>query len=96
MADINPGDVVRVSTSPGFKNAAGVLTDPTAVTLRWRIHQDETEWVYGTDEEVAKDSTGLYHADIPVTVAGPYWFRWEGTGAVKAAEEGSFRAVTKF
>jgi hypothetical protein len=98
MSEINPGDVVTVSTSPGFKNAAGVLADPTTVTLKWRVFSDDdlTTWVYGTDSQVVKDSTGLYHADIPVTKAGRHYFRWEGDGTVTAAEEGSFLAVTKF
>lgn len=96
--EINPGDVVRVSTSPGFKNAAGVLTDPTTVSLEWRVFSDDdvTTWVFPTNAEIQKDSTGLYHADIPVTKAGVHTFRWIGDGVVNAAEEGSFRAVTKF
>lgn len=98
MSKINPGDVVRVSTTPGFANAAGTLVDPTVVRLRWRVFSDgdETTWVYGTDLEIVRDSTGLYHADIPIAEAGTHYFRWEGTGAVTAAEENSFRAVTSF
>lgn len=98
MSAINPGDVVRVSTTPGFKNAVGALVDPTAVRLVWRVFSDgaRTTWVYGTDPQIARDSVGLYHADIPITLAGTYYFRWEGTGAVVAAEESSFKSVTKF
>lgn len=95
---INPGDVVRVSTTPGFKNAAGALVDPTVVRLRWRVFSDgdDTTWVYGVDSEIVRDSIGLYHGDIPVTVKGTHYFRWEGTGAVTAAEESSFLSVTRF
>ena len=97
MADINPGDIVRVVTTPGFKNAAGTLTDPTTVSLRWRVAGGlETTWVYGTDAEVVKDSVGVYHADIPVIAAGLHYFRWKGTGAVTAAEEGTFTVATSF
>lgn len=97
MADqINPGDVVRVSTTPGFHDADGDLADPTVVKLVWLIHDEETTWVFGTDEEIVQDSTGLYHADIPVTAVGTYRFRWEGSGSLVAAEEGSFRSTSRF
>ncbi len=98
MSDINTGDVVRVSTTPGFKNALGALTDPTTVRLLWRVYSngDLTTWVYGVDAEIVRDSIGLFHADIPITEAGTHSFRWEGDGTVTAAEEGQFRSTTRF
>lgn len=97
MSDINPGDVVRVTTSPGFTNSSGVVADPTTVTLKWFLHGGTvTTWVFGTDDEVVKDSTGIYHADIPVSAEGVHYYRWEGTGTVAAAEEGYFTAGTYF
>jgi hypothetical protein len=93
---IYPGSVVRVTNAPGFKNAAGVLTDPTLVKLRWRRHgESETEWLV-TAGQVIKDSVGLYHADITVAEPGLHYFRWEGTGAVVAAAEGTFSAQSSF
>lgn len=97
MSQINPGDMVRVSTLPGFTNDAGALADPTTVTLRWRVAGGtETAWVFGVDSQVVRDSIGLYHADIPVVAVGLHYFRWEGTGTVVAAEEGTFSATTWF
>jgi hypothetical protein len=97
MAEINTGDIVRVATTPGFVNAAGALTDPTVVRLRWRVAGGtETTWIYLTDSQVVKDSVGVYHADIPVIAAGLHYFRWEGTGTVTAAEESTFNVVTSF
>jgi len=106
---IYPGDIVTVRTNDpavagsGFKNAAGALADPTTVTLKWGYASSATAqatsvttWLYGTDSQVVKDGTGVYHADIPVTRAGIHRFRWVGTGAVAAASEGSFIAVTEF
>jgi hypothetical protein len=82
MADlINPGDIVRVATTPGFKNLAGTLTDPTGVSLLWRVAGGATTtWVYPTDAEIVRDSVGVFHADIPVTLPGLHYFRWVGTG----------------
>ena len=94
---INPGDLVRVSTAPGFKNAAGALADPTTVKLRWKRHGEaETLWTYLTDSQVVRDSIGLFHADIPVAEPGLHYFRWEGTGSVTAAEEGTFSVESNF
>jgi hypothetical protein len=95
MTEINPGDVRRVSGS--FTNPAGMATDPTTISVRWRHHRGtETTWVYGTDTQVVRDSAGVFHADIPITVSGLYYYKFEGTGAVQAAEEGTFLAETFF
>ena len=94
MAEINPGDLVRIAGS--FTNAAGAAADPTSVTLRVRCHADS---VYTT--EITNDSVGSYHYDYTVPSIGKakrrtIYYRWEGTGAVQAVEEGSFVAVTRF
>ena len=100
MADINPGDIVRVSTAPGFKDLAGVLTDPTTVRLLWRRHGEATTtwtWTSGSPgPNIVRDSVGLFHADITVVEPGLHYFRWEGTGAVVAAEENTFSVGSYF
>ena len=100
MSDINPGDVVRVSTSPGFTTTAGVLTDPTTVTLLWRRAGDATTtWTWtaavpGTN--IVRDSVGVFRADITVVKPGLHYYRWAGTGAIAASEESTFTAVSNF
>ncbi|HSW43830.1 MAG TPA: hypothetical protein VLM76_15135 [Patescibacteria group bacterium] len=97
MDEINPGDIVRVTTTPGFTNAAGVLTDPTTVRFRWRAPDGrETTWTHGIGTEVVKLGIGLYEAHVPVTLPGLHFVRWEGTGPVTAAAEGTFSVVTHF
>ena len=93
MAHINPGDAVRLSTI--FTDAAGVVADPTTVTLRVRPPGvAETVYVYLTDAELIKDSTGNYHLDYVVpattTAEATFHYQWEGTGAVQAVEPGTF------
>ncbi len=104
MADINAGDVVRVATYSGtvavpvggFKNSAGVLADPTLVRLLWKRHGEaETIWLVAAGQ-IVKDAVGLYRADITVVEPGLHYYRWEGTGAVVAAEEGTFSAGSYF
>jgi hypothetical protein len=83
-------NVVRVSVT--FKDAAGVLADPTTVKLRVKIGSAEpSEYVYGTDSEVMRDSAGLYHADLAVNAPGTWRYKWLGTGTVTAADENSFK-----
>lgn len=95
---INPGDIVRVSTDPAFTDEDGDATDPDTVIVRWRVGRNgtETRWVYGTDAEVIRDDEGIYHADIEVNERGLYYYRWEGTGAVHAAEESTFKSSGYF
>lgn len=83
-----PGDTVTLDTT--FK-VDDVLTDPTAVTLTVRAPDGtQTAYVYLTDAEVVKDSTGTYHADIVVDAAGIWAWEWEGTGAAAGVDEGTF------
>jgi len=103
MTDLFVGGIIRVTTTPGFMNAAGTLTDPTAVHLEWGYATSAsapatsvTKWVYGVDSQIVKESTGLYHADIPLARSGRLRYRWEGTGAVTAAAEGFVDVVTEF
>jgi len=93
---INPGDLVRVTNGAGFTNAAGALADPTTVRLKWRRFDAVTTWTYGVDSQVVKDSTGVYHADIPVVDVGTHYLRGEGTGSIVAVEEGSFFVASDF
>jgi hypothetical protein len=91
------GGQVTVATVPGFKNGAGVAADPTTVRLRWKsVGGTEVVLTYGVDAAVVKDGTGVYHADITPVASGPHVFRWEGTGAVVAAAEGTFSVWTYF
>jgi uncharacterized protein YfaS (alpha-2-macroglobulin family) len=83
------GDAPRAIAE--FRDFAGVLTDPTTVTVKVR-KSDGTNFtkVYVTDSEVIKESTGIYHIDIATDVHGVWTIRWEGTGTVKAAIEQRF------
>lgn len=96
MADINVGSLERVSVT--FTGTNGAVADPTAVTCRYRSPAGtETSLTYGVDGSLVKDSTGVYHVDIPCTVAGIWRARFAGTGAVVAAAEDSFTvALTYF
>lgn len=68
-------------------SVAGVLTDPTTVTLKVRDPAG-TETTYTlAGATVTKASTGVYYRDVALSVAGRWVFRWLGTGTVPAAVE---------
>lgn len=83
------GDLVHITAD--FTNQAGSPTDPTAVICKIKTPGGTvTTYTYGTDPEIVKDSVGSYHLDHIATQEGTYKYRWEGTGAVQAAEDGRF------
>jgi hypothetical protein len=89
MANVYAKDnLVRIST---VFTLAGVSTDPSTVRAMYKDPNNVvTTLTYGTDAALVKDSIGTYHVDIPVTTAGNWWYRFEGTGACVAANEGEF------
>jgi hypothetical protein len=81
-----------IALTANFQSAAGSDVDPTTVTIRvmdpWGT---ETSYVYGTDDEVVKDSVGDYTATITPDSAGRWHFRWQTTGTnLVIASEGDF------
>jgi hypothetical protein len=95
MADYTLGTPVRVIAT---WKVDGVLTDPTAVILRYR-HSTKPETVDTFGEPgsiVVKDSAGTFYADIDPDEPGTWLFRWEGTGPAKGATEGSFTVKSIF
>jgi hypothetical protein len=80
------GDVARCTLT--FRTvlpdgSQGAITDPTTVTAKVRTPAGaETSYVFGVASELVKDSTGIYHIDVPCLVSGKYVVRGIGTGAV--------------
>ena len=71
-------------------------TDPTTISLIIKAPSGaETTYTY-SGGQVIKDSTGVYHYDLPLTAAGKWSYRWIGTGTVVTATESSFLVVTNF
>jgi len=69
----------------------GVLTDPSALTVKYRDPGGNvTTKVFGTDAEVVNDDVGIYHIDIHTDEKGEWAVRWVGTGEASGATEYSF------
>jgi len=90
MSDI--GDTLRLAVT--FRNSASAVADPTTVTLKIREpNGTETDYVYGTDIEVSRDSAGAYRFDLMLDASGDWYVRWIGTGAVATATEERIRVA---
>ena len=83
------GDIAVVAVI--FYDSSGVPADPTTVTLRVsRQSNTVIQYIYLIDLELVKDSVGNYHANLNLTTAGLWCFRWIGTGAVQTAVQEYF------
>lgn len=83
------GDLVRVTAT--FTNLEGTASDPEGVSVRVRQPDGTvTTLVYGTDNAVVRDNTGVYHVDIDATTAGTWSYRFAGTGTGRGAAESTF------
>lgn len=86
------GTLVELDAS--FKDATtGLPADPTAVFATLR---DPTGVDTDISGVVVRASTGEYKAPYTPTLSGLYTYRFSGTGAVVAADEGVFTARTEF
>jgi len=78
-----------------IRNEDGDLADPTTVTFKIKAPDGEvTVYVLDTDAELVRDSTGTYHVYWDITLNGTYWWRFEASGNIGAAEEAAFKART--
>ena len=55
------------------------ITDPTGTV---------TTYVYGTDAELVKSSTGNYYVNISLTKGGDWRWKWTATGTGQCAGDG--------
>lgn len=58
---------------------------PSTITCRVKAPDGTT-----TTPAVTLDALGRYHAEVSITAAGTFYYRFEGTGAAQAAEERTF------
>jgi hypothetical protein len=86
--DYAKNSLVRVSSE---FTVSGVDSDPTTVKCFYKNPTNTvTTLTYGVDNALMKDATGKYHVDINATLVGNWWYRFEATGSVVAANEAEF------
>ncbi len=84
------GSPVRIGAH--FEDENDVDVDPSTVTFTLRSPCGvETSYVYLTDDEVTKTSTGDYFAEVIPTEGGRWRYAWSSTGSNKTVRfEDSF------
>jgi hypothetical protein len=82
---------VRIAAN--FQDDTRTDIDPDTVAVKIYSPQGViTTYVYATDAEVIKASTGDYYIDYTPNESGQWFYRWETTGDNEAiAVEGYFR-----
>ena len=78
------GEVARLSVR--ITDAANTLIDPASLVLLVKNPAGVLVTYIGTS--IVKDAVGRYHADITLTQAGLWKWRWQ-TGGVVSVSEGS-------
>lgn len=75
----------RVQLRCEFRNESDVLTDPTTTTLQIKDPA-------GAESAPTPTSSvaGIWTYNLDVTLAGVYYYRFKGVGAVVAAAESKF------
>ncbi len=83
------GTLIQITGT--FTNKDGAAADPSTILVKVKDPIGaETTYTYGVDVNVTKASTGVYNATLTPAIAGLWWYRWEGTGALIAQDEASF------
>lgn len=88
---IPQGTTIRIPVT--FQNDEDEDIDPDTVTFKLISHESGQQftYVFGTDDELQKTSTGDFYVDVTPTEAGRYTYRWETTGTNQLlATEGNF------
>ena len=83
------GDKVRIFGT--FQSTGGTALDPTVVRARYQPPGSTTVTrTYSGTTHVVRTGTGQFYLDIPVNVRGVWRYRWDSSGAGKAASEAQF------
>lgn len=85
MAKFPEGNLVHLESE--FRDAAEALFNPTVVKISITTPAgDTTEYVYGTNVELIRSSTGIYYINVNTTDKPGRWrYRWWSTGTGQAS-----------
>lgn len=82
------GDAARLSAV--ITDAAGAALDPAVLRLKTKNSAGTiTTYAYGAGADIVRDAIGRYHADIALTSAGQWAWRWETDAPAAGAAEGA-------
>lgn len=84
------GTTVRIAVN--FQDDTQTDIDPSTVTFKaYSPSGVTTTYVYATNAQLVRDSTGDYHVDFEPDESGRWFYRWTSTGSgTSVAIEGNF------
>ncbi len=85
-----PGDTARCEC---YFYVASALTDPTTITFKIENPAGTITTYTYAGATITKNATGDYYIDVNLATEGTYHWRWVGTGAVAAADEGELTVI---
>lgn len=92
MADFVVGEYARLSLA--LVDFVGNPSDPGALRLKTKSASGVVATLtYGVDSALVRDGAGLFHADIALTEAGAWYYRWESDTPNPGASEGALQVV---
>ena len=87
------GEAARLSVA--IADPTGAAADPGALRLKTKSPAGTlTTYTYGSSGELVRDGVGNYHADIQLTAAGQWFWRWETDAPNAGAAEGSLSVAS--
>jgi len=82
------GSTVRIPLA--VRDITGQLADPGGLVLRIKPAGGTLQTMtYGAGADIVRDSMGMYHADILLSVPGVLRWRWEASAPNQGAFEGA-------
>lgn len=91
MAQYTLGNVIKLAAN--FQSNS-VDVDPTTITFKLKDPLGViTTYVYGTNAELVKESTGDYYVHYTPTVEGRHTYRFSSGTTYIAADEDSFDVI---
>ena len=86
-----------ISTGTFTNVSTGLVADPSAITVKVKnAASTVTSYVYGTDSNMAKTSTGIYTCTFTPSSDGTWTVEWIGTGNAVAVNMDTFKVLPAF
>jgi len=83
--------ITRIRIRANIRNLEGELANPT--TLECIVHEPDgtnSTFVWNTDVELVRESTGEFYLDWDASQAGLHKYRWQAGGSIVVSFGGSF------
>ena len=63
-----------------IKNAGGTIVDPATLTFKYKVEAGATTtYVYGTDAQLVKVTTGVYQVELLCETGGEWSWQYKAT-----------------